>query len=127
VQVTVIGIGHVGLVTAACMAEWGHDVVGFDNDPRKVQAVERRSIPFHEPDLEELVLKGVDQGRIRVTGDPVEAMSGADVVFICVGTPRNPDGSPNLTYVQAAAAMVAAHATQPVVVAEKSTVPVQTG
>ena len=126
-KVSVIGIGHVGLVTAACMAEWGHDVVGFDNDPAKISAVENRSIPFHEPGLRDLVLKGVDAGRITVTGDPDAALADRDVVFICVGTPMKEDGSPNLTYVQAAAAMVSKHATGPTVVAEKSTVPVQTG
>ncbi|WP_370328364.1 UDP-glucose/GDP-mannose dehydrogenase family protein [Euzebya sp.] len=126
-RVAVIGIGHVGLVTAACMAEWGHDVVGFDNDPAKVESVRGRSVPFHEPGLEELVLRGIDEGRIRVTGDPAEALADVDVVFICVGTPMKADGAPNLTYVQAAAAMVATHATTPTVVAEKSTVPVQTG
>jgi UDPglucose 6-dehydrogenase len=127
VKVAVIGIGHVGLVTAACMSQWGHEVVGFDNDPAKVAAVEARSVPFHEPGLEDLVLAGVDAGRIRVTLDPGDALAGAEVVFICVGTPKRSDGAPDLTYVQAAAAMVAAHATGPVVVAEKSTVPVKTG
>ncbi|MEE8603228.1 UDP-glucose dehydrogenase family protein [Euzebya tangerina] len=126
-KVSVIGIGHVGLVTAACMAEWGHDVIGFDNDPAKITSVENRQVPFHEPGLRDLVLTGVDAGRITVTGDPSVALDDRDVVFICVGTPKGKDGAPNLTYVQAAAAMVATHATKPTVVAEKSTVPVQTG
>ncbi|CAN5382318.1 UDP-glucose/GDP-mannose dehydrogenase family protein [soil metagenome] len=126
-KVAVIGIGHVGLVTAACMSEWGHDVVGFDNDPTKIAAVQARSVPFHEPGLEQLVLKGIDAGRISVTGDPLEAFESPDVAFICVGTPMLDGGAPNLTYVQAAAAMVATHAKSPTVVAEKSTVPVQTG
>ena len=122
-----IGIGHVGLVTAACMAAWGHEVVGFDNDPSKVAAVEARSVPFFEPGLRDLLVGGIEAGRIGVTGDPAVALADQDVVFICVGTPRKADGAPDLTYVQAAAGMVAAHATRPTVVAEKSTVPVQTG
>jgi UDPglucose 6-dehydrogenase len=126
-KVVVMGIGHVGLVTVATMSEWGHEVIGFDNDPAKIAAVESRSVPFHEPGLEELVLKGLDAGRITVTGDPAVALADADVVFICVGTPMKEDGAPNMTYVQAAAAMVATHARTSTVVAEKSTVPVKTG
>lgn len=126
-RVAVLGIGHVGLVTAACMSEWGHDVVGFDNDPAKISSVEARSVPFHEPGLEDLMLRGLDASRITVTGEVAEALDSPDVVFICVGTPMKEDGSPNLTYVQAAAAMVATHTKAPTVVAEKSTVPVQTG
>ncbi|MGI9017869.1 MAG: UDP-glucose dehydrogenase family protein [Euzebya sp.] len=126
-KVTVIGIGHVGLVTAACMAQWGHEVIGFDDDPAKVQAVRNRSVPFHEPGLQDLVLKGIDNGLVTVTDEPAEALDHPDVAFICVGTPMKPDGAPNLTYVQSAAAMVATHAKRGTVVAEKSTVPVQTG
>ena len=126
-KVCVIGIGHVGLVTASTMAEWGHEVVGFDNDPAKIESVQAQQVPFHEPGLQELLDKGVSSGRIRVTGDPADALGDPDVVFICVGTPMGEGGAPNLTYVQAAAQMVAVHATQPTVVAEKSTVPVQTG
>lgn len=109
------------------MSEWGHDVVGFDNDPSKIAAVQARSVPFHEPGLKDLVLKGLDAGRITVTDDVAHALASPEVVFICVGTPMKEDGSPNLTYVQSAAAMVATHSQSPTVVAEKSTVPVQTG
>ena len=126
-KITIIGIGHVGLVTAACMAELGHEVVGMDDDSHKVETVRSGRTPFYEPDLHELVQKGVAAGRLTFTDDPAAAIDGADVVFICVGTPRREDGSPNLSYVQAVAASVATHATKPVVVAEKSTVPVRTG
>jgi UDP-glucose 6-dehydrogenase len=126
-KVSVIGVGHVGLVTAACMADLGHDVVGMDDDARKIEVLQAGEMPFYEQGLAELTQAGVDAGRLRFTTDAAEAAAGADVVFISVGTPTNADGSPHLGYVQAAAASVAAHATGPVVVAEKSTVPVRTG
>jgi len=126
-KISIIGIGHVGLVTAACMAELGHDVVGMDDDSRKVDVVRSGNAHFYEPGLDELLRKGLDSGRLTFTDDSAEAVDDADVVFICVGTPRREDGAPNLSYVQAAAASVATHATKPVVVAEKSTVPVRTG
>ena len=126
-KVSVIGVGHVGLVTAACMADLGHDVVGMDDDSRKISTLRDGAVPFFEPGLGELVDAGVSAGRLRFTDDPAEAADDMDVVFISVGTPRRDDGSPNLTYVQAAAAAVATHATRPTVVAEKSTVPVRTG
>ena len=126
-KVAVIGVGHVGLVTASTMAKIGHDVVGYDVDERKVASLREGVVPFHEPGLQELFVQGMEQGRITVTTDAAEAVRDVEVVFICVGTPRNPDGSPNLTYVQAAAATVSTHASRPTVVVEKSTVPVQTG
>ena len=126
-RVGVIGIGHVGLVTAACMADLGHDVVGVDDDPTKVASVAEGQVPFYEDGLTELVQRALASGRLQVSGEIAEAVAGADVVFICVGTPARHDGSPDLSYVQAAAASVAIHATSPVVVAEKSTVPVRTG
>ena len=126
-KVSVVGVGHVGLVTAACMADLGHDVVGMDDDSRKIATLHDGDVPFFEPGLGELVEAGVAAGRLRFTDDPAEAAQDIDVVFISVGTPRRDDGSPNLTYVQAAAAAVATHANRPTVVAEKSTVPVRTG
>jgi UDPglucose 6-dehydrogenase len=109
------------------MAAIGHDVVGYDIDTTKIEGLRAGKMPFYETDLDELVAKGVAAGRIMFADDGVEAVRDADVVFISVGTPSRNDGAPDMTYVQAAAAMVAAHATKPVVVAEKSTVPVQTG
>ncbi|MEX2620298.1 MAG: nucleotide sugar dehydrogenase, partial [Egibacteraceae bacterium] len=126
-RIGIIGVGHVGLVTAACMAELGHDVVGMDDDRAKIGSLHGGRMPFVEPGLDELVAGGVEAGRLRFSDQPGDAVEGADVVFISVGTPRREDGAPNLSYVQAAAASVATHATAPVVVAEKSTVPVRTG
>ncbi len=126
-KVSVIGTGHVGLVTAACLADMGHHVTGMDEDLAKVDSLRRGVVPFVEPGLPELVAAGVDAGRITFTSDPAEALADVSIVFICVGTPRRPDGTPDLSFVQAVAATVAKHATAPLVVAEKSTVPVRTG
>ncbi|MGH3666345.1 MAG: UDP-glucose dehydrogenase family protein [Egibacteraceae bacterium] len=126
-KVCVIGVGHVGLVTAGCMAEFGHNVVGMDDDAVKVELLRRGQVYFFEPGLQDLVDAGVAAERLSFTGDPATALDGADVAFICVGTPRKDDGAPNLAFVQAAAASVARHAAGPIVVAEKSTVPVRTG
>ena len=126
-RVGVIGTGHVGLVTAGAMASIGHDVVGVDNDPVKIEKLQADAMPFYEPGMEDLIHTQRDAGRLSFTGDLREAIIGSDVVFICVGTPSRADGSPNMSYVQAAAAMVAEHATGAIVVAEKSTVPVSTG
>ena len=126
-KVGVIGVGHVGLVTAVCLAHLGHDVVGMDDDAGKVASLRDGDVPFHEPGLENLLAEVMAAGRLRFTSSAAEAIAGMDVVFVCVGTPRGADGAPNLSFVEAAAASVAAHATAPLVVAEKSTVPVRTG
>src|SRR5688572_29478605 len=126
-KIGVIGVGHVGLVTVGCMADLGHEVVGMDDDHAKIDSLLAGHVPFHEPDLPELLQAGRDAGLVSFTQDIAEAVAGTDVVFICVGTPRRDDGAPNLAFVQAAAAAVARNATGPIVVAEKSTVPVRTG
>ena len=126
-RVGVIGVGHVGLVTAGTLADLGHDIVGMDDDVAKIDALHTGAVPFYEPGLEDLIRSGVQAGQISFTTEPGKAIDGMDVVFICVGTPRGPDGAPHLAYVQAAASAVAKHATTKVVVAEKSTVPVRTG
>ncbi|MBW3603144.1 MAG: UDP-glucose/GDP-mannose dehydrogenase family protein, partial [Actinobacteria bacterium] len=126
-RVGIIGVGHVGLVTAACLASLGHDVVGMDDDESTVESLRDGRVPFLEPGLDDLVAAGVAAGHLGFTHAAAEAVGGAEVVFICVGTPRRADGAPNLAYVQAAAASVATHADRPLVVAEKSTVPVRTG
>lgn len=126
-RVSVIGTGHVGLVQAGFLADLGHEVVAMDADEAKVEALRDGDMPFVEPGLAELVRAGVKAERIRFSSDPAVALDGVQVAFICVGTPARPDGSPDLTFVQAVAATVAQHATRPVVVAEKSTVPVRTG
>jgi UDPglucose 6-dehydrogenase len=127
VKITVIGVGHVGLVTVACLADLGHEVVGVDDNQSRIDSLRQGIVPFYEPGLPELTRAGVEAGLVTFTTEPAEGLHGAEVAFICVGTPARPDGSPDLSAVQAVAATVAKHASGPLVVAEKSTVPVQTG
>jgi UDPglucose 6-dehydrogenase len=127
VRIAVIGDGHVGLVTAACLARWGHDVVGMDDDDAKIKTLRGGATPFHEPGLDELIHEGVREDRLRFTGDIGEALAGVEVAFVCVGTPSLPGGAPNLTYVERVGQIVASSADEPIVLVEKSTVPANTG
>jgi len=128
-RVTVIGAGHVGLVTAVCLASIGHDVVADDDDVAKVDLLRRGTSWFYEPGLEELLREGVASGRLRFTTDTAEAVAHGQVIFICVGTPSRADGSPNLAFVEKVARAVASHLSPGdlKLICEKSTVPVQTG
>jgi UDPglucose 6-dehydrogenase len=126
VRVAVIGTGHVGLISCASLAALGHDVVGTDADEEKIASLESGVAPFFEPGLQELVNEGVQAGRLRFTSDPEKALPGAEVVFICVGTPPRASGEANLAFVEQAARQVARSLTGRTVVAEKSTVPAGT-
>ena len=122
-----IGTGYVGLVTGACLAELGHDVVCVDKDRRKIEALDRGSIPIYEPGLDELVARNVSAGRLRFSLDLAGNVKGRDAVFIAVGTPSNPEtGQADLSYVLAAAAEVADAIDQFTVIVTKSTVPTGT-
>lgn len=125
-KVAVLGTGHVGLVTAATLAHFGHTVVGYDDDLRKIDLLIEGKMPFFEPGMEELVKEGVSSGKLRFTRDNAEAITASSLAFICVGTPGRPDGEANLIAVEKAALSVAEHARDDYVVVEKSTVPVQT-
>jgi UDPglucose 6-dehydrogenase len=127
VNVTVIGVGHVGLVSAAAFARWGHQVVGLDDDHAKIEQLRSGSPWFYEDGLQELFDEVVAADRLRFTSDPVEAMHDAEVVFVCVGTPPLPGGGPNLSFVEEVGRTVVAHAQRDVVLVEKSTVPANTG
>jgi UDPglucose 6-dehydrogenase len=126
-KVSVIGLGHVGLVTAGALARWGHEVVGYDVDTSKMEKLLGGEVPFYEPDLAELITEGHDAGRLRYTRDLPEALVDAEVAFVCVGTPPLPGGGPDLSYVEAVGSAVAEHATGDLVLVEKSTVPANTG
>jgi UDPglucose 6-dehydrogenase len=126
-KVSVIGLGHVGLVTAGALARWGHEVVGYDVDTSKMEKLLGGEVPFYEPNLAELITEGHDAGRLRYTRDLPEALVDAEVAFVCVGTPPLPGGGPDLSYVEAVGSAVAEHATGDLVLVEKSTVPANTG
>ncbi|HEU5003748.1 MAG TPA: UDP-glucose/GDP-mannose dehydrogenase family protein [Actinomycetota bacterium] len=125
-RIVVIGAGHVGLVTAAALAHIGHHVVGLDDDAAKVAALQAGVMPFYEEGLQALVDAGQAGGHLVFAGNPEASIAGAEVAFICVGTPGRPNGEPNLVAVEHAASAVARWASRDMVVVEKSTVPVQT-
>jgi UDPglucose 6-dehydrogenase len=123
-----IGSGYVGLVSGACFSDFGHTVVCVDLDEAKIKALEAGVMPIYEPGLEQLVERNVRDGRLSFSTDLKASVAGVDAVFIAVGTPsRRGDGHADLSYVFAAAAEVARAATGPLVVVDKSTVPVGTG
>jgi len=126
-RVAVIGTGYVGLVTGACLAAVGHDVVGMDDNPAKIAVLGQGGLPIYEPHLADLVAQTRRAGRLRFTTDVAEAVRDAAVIFICVNTPPRPDGEADLSYVELATRRIAEHATQDTLLVEKSTVPVQTG
>jgi UDPglucose 6-dehydrogenase len=127
-RVAMIGTGYVGLVSGACFADFGHDVVCVDKDPSKIERLERGEIPIFEPGLDDLVAANVRGGRLSFALDGAEAIRAADAVFIAVGTPsRRGDGHADLSYVHAAAEEIAGLIEGFTVVVTKSTVPVGTG
>lgn len=99
-KVVVLGLGYVGCVSAACLAGLGNRVVGVDRDEFKVTAVNRGKSPFYEPDLENLVAQGLAEGRLSATTNLAEALPGADVAFICVGTPSDSNGNLDVTHIR---------------------------
>ena len=126
-NITVVGVGHVGLVSAAAFARWGHQVVGYDHDVAKIEKMQGGESWFYEPGLDDLMSEVTAVGRLTFTHDPAEAMRDAEVVFVCVGTPPLPGGGPNLSYVEVVGCMVVAHAQRDLLLVEKSTVPANTG
>ena len=127
-RVAIIGTGYVGLVSGACFADFGHNVVCVDNDASKIERLERGEIPIYEPGLDALVAENVREGRLSFTTNLKEATPEADAVFIAVGTPsRRGDGFADLSYVYAATEEIAAALDGYTVVVTKSTVPVGTG
>jgi UDPglucose 6-dehydrogenase len=127
-RVTMIGSGYVGLVSGACFADFGHEVVCVDKDQSKIDALLSGIMPIFEPGLDQLVAANVAAGRLRFTTDLVEGCAEADAVFIAVGTPsRRGDGHADLSYVYAAAREIGAAIKGHTIVVTKSTVPVGTG
>ena len=127
-RVAMIGTGYVGLVSGACFADFGHEVVCVDKDESKIDALERGVMPIFEPGLDALVANNVRSGRLKFSMELKPAVAEADAVFIAVGTPsRRGDGHADLTYVYAAAREIAAAVDGFTVIVTKSTVPVGTG
>ncbi len=126
-RITVVGVGYVGLVTGACFADLGNRVVALDIDEERIDGLLKGKLPIYEPGLEELVARNVRADRLSFTTSYQEAVPGADFVFIAVGTPEGVDGEADLKYVRAAAISIAEAMTGPLIIVNKSTVPVGTG
>ncbi|HTU03281.1 MAG TPA: nucleotide sugar dehydrogenase, partial [Candidatus Sulfotelmatobacter sp.] len=126
-HVCVIGTGYVGLVTGACLADIGHQVMCMDDNAAKIEVLLRGEMPIYEPHLMEMVERTRSTGHLAFTTNVAEAVREAQIVFICVNTPPLPDGEADLSYVEMATRRIAEHATRSLLITEKSTVPVQTG
>jgi UDPglucose 6-dehydrogenase len=125
-KVTVVGTGYVGLVSGACLAEMGNDVMCLDLDPHKIALLQRGEIPIHEPGLEAFVTRNVAAGRLHFVTDVARAVAHGTIQFIAVGTPPGEDGSADLQHVLAAARSIGRHMSDYKVIVDKSTVPVGT-
>jgi UDPglucose 6-dehydrogenase len=126
-RICVVGSGYVGLVTGACLADFGMQVTGVDKDAAKVAALAGGEIPIYEPGLETLVRHNMAEGRLEFSTELGPAIAAARAVFIAVGTPPLPDGSADLTFIRQVAESIADHLDGYTVIVTKSTVPIGTG
>lgn len=125
-RLAMVGVGYVGLVSGACFAEAGHQVICMDVDPKKIDGLHQGVIPIYEPGLDDYVKRNVAAGRLSFTTDLHEAVSQSQIIFICVGTPSRDDGSADLHYVYEVAKNIGRTMTEYKIVVDKSTVPVGT-
>ncbi|HEX5742929.1 MAG TPA: UDP-glucose/GDP-mannose dehydrogenase family protein [Flavobacteriaceae bacterium] len=125
-KITVVGTGYVGLVTGTCFAEMGNTVICIDVDKRKIQNLEAGIIPIYEPGLTPMVLSNVAKGTLRFSTQLTDGLKTAEIVFIAVGTPMGDDGSADLQYVLSVANQLGEDMHQPIVIVDKSTVPIGT-
>jgi len=126
-RISVIGTGYLGVTHAACMADLGHDVIGIDIDAQKVAALNEGVLPFHEPELPQVLQRALASGRLTFTTSWSQVAESADVHFLCVGTPQQPNSpAADLSQVNGAIAALAPHLDRPTLVVGKSTVPVGT-
>ena len=126
-NIAVAGTGYVGLSTGTCFADMGNNVICIDISEEKINMLRQGQVPIYEPGLSEMIVRNVRAGRLTFTTSYDEALKDAEFVFICVGTPSGVDGEADLQYVRMAAESVAQKVKQPVIVINKSTVPVGTG
>jgi len=126
-DISIVGSGYVGLVTGACFADVGHNVICVDNDPRKIEALKAGKVPIYEPGLEEVIHRNVSAHRLRFTGSIKDGVDNSQIVFIAVPTPQQPDGSVDLSFIEKVARDIAEVLTDYRVIVDKSTVPVKTG
>jgi len=126
-NITVIGVGYVGLVTGACFADLGNKVTALDIIEEKIESLKKGVMPIYEPGLAEVVKRNVEAGRLSFTTSYEQALKDAEFVFICVGTPSGVDGEADLQYVRQAAETIARHMKHEMIIINKSTVPVGTG
>ncbi|MBI4313501.1 MAG: UDP-glucose/GDP-mannose dehydrogenase family protein [Candidatus Omnitrophica bacterium] len=126
-NLSVVGAGHVGLVTGACFAQMGHRVICVDNDAKRIARLKRNVMPYYEPGLEALVRKHAKSGRLRFSARLVDGVRFGEVIFIAVGTPPKANGEADLTYVEGVCRDIARAMTSYRIIVEKSTVPVETG
>ena len=123
-QICVIGVGYVGIVSAACFADLGNRVIALDINENRIEGLKRGEMPIYEPGLQELIERNVRSGRLSFTTSYKEGLNGSEFVFIAVGTPSGVDGEADLRYVAAAARSIAENMEEPLIVVNKSTVPV---
>ena len=126
-KVAVVGTGYVGLVTGVVLAELGNDVICVDNNPEKVKLITEGNSPIYEPGIEEMLRRVLKSKHLQISDSIAYATQNCEVIFIAVGTPPNPDGSPDLTAVTAVAKAIGQSIRHHVVVVNKSTVPVGSG
>lgn len=126
-HLTVIGCGYVGLVTGACLAEAGHQVICTDIDSERIAQLQAGRVPIYEPHLDQILVSARKAGRISFTADAGEAIRGGEAIFICVGTPPKESGDADLSAIDHVARQIATEARTPKLVIEKSTVPARTG
>jgi UDPglucose 6-dehydrogenase len=126
-RIAVVGVGYVGLVSGACLAQIGHEVVCTDNDAGKIASLQAHVCPIYEENIQQMLDANTAEGRLRFTTDAAAAIEFAEVVFICVGTPPLENGDADLSAIERVAQTIATHSTSPKLVIEKSTVPVRTG
>src|ERR1700730_2317489 len=126
-DISIIGSGYVGLVTGACFADVGHNVICVDNDQRKADALQNGHSPNYESGLKEVVHRNVSEGQLRFTNNIEDVVGHSQIVFIAVPTPPQPDGSVDLTYIERVARQIAEVLNEYRVIVDKSTVPVKTG